>query len=119
MDNAPHYETIAFAGQRAPARKHFVGDPQAEIRVAQSGDGRWMWATSYYSYRWGFGSVPLPKWGRFAPSREAAISSGVDDMLARLTTHEADKAQISVIAWLEAMRQPKQWDLFEALRNVA
>jgi hypothetical protein len=71
-----------------------------------------MWATSYYSFRWGFGSVPLPKWGRFAPSREAAISAGVDEMLATLATHEVDKAQASVIAWLEAMREPKQAELF-------
>lgn len=119
QDDAHPYEVIAFTGQRPPARQHFAWNPQAEIRVAPSDDGRWMWATSYYSFRWGFGSVPLPKWGRFAPTREAAIAAGVDDMLARLTTREADKAQASVIAWLNAMRRPKQWDLFESLRNVA
>lgn len=112
MGDAPPYEVIAFAGQRPPARKHFAWSPQAEIRVAPSDDGRWMWAVSYYSFRHGFGSVPLPKWGRFASTREAAISAGVDEMLAELSKHEADKAQASVIAWLNMMRGPTQGELF-------
>jgi len=119
QDDVPHYEVITFSGQRPPTRVHFAWNPQAEIRIATSDDGRWMWATSYYSYRWGFGSVPLPKWGRFAPSREAAISAGVDEMLTELSKHDADKAQASVIAWLSSMREPTQGDLFEALRKVA
>ena len=43
----------------------------------------------------------------------------VDEMLAMLSKHDADKAQVSVVAWLETLRLPAQLDLFEALRKVA
>jgi|LGOV01.1.fsa_nt_gb hypothetical protein len=63
-------------------------------------EGRWMWAVSINSSN---GSVsgyrPLPKWGKFAQTREGALGMAADELrgqLGRLTEPE----RLRVIAWL-------------------
>lgn len=99
----------------APAKTHLAALPKAEVRLAQSDDGRWMWAVSFSSSSWGFGYAPLPKWGKFADTRAAALAAGVAELLAELCKTQHDKKPTAVIAWLESLHvsaEPAQMELF-------
>lgn len=53
----------------------------AELHVAQYVDGRWMWAHCLNSRNGaGEGSRPHPHFGRFAPTRLAALEHATDDL---------------------------------------
>ncbi len=57
---------------------------------------------------------PLPKWGNFAPTEEAARAAGIAEMRERLARRTwANKPQaLKLAAWLDALEAPAQGDLF-------
>ncbi len=108
-------ETITYGGGPLPGRKGRVSLPRAELRFAPAEDGRWMWAVSYQSAGgFGFGSTPLPKWGRFAADRAAAVAAAVADLREQLQ-RAAERPPSALIAWLDSLSQrpqPSQLELF-------
>ncbi|MGL6249996.1 MAG: hypothetical protein ACRC3F_03645 [Billgrantia desiderata] len=82
----------------------FNGRIEKELKLAhiqlEPYEGQWMWAVSINSSN-GSGCCykPLPKWGKFAPTREEALGKAADELrglLDRLTVQE----RLRVIAWL-------------------
>lgn len=96
-----------------PGRPGFVGLPQAEVRIAQASDGRWMWAISFWASQGGEGFAPMEKWGRFADTCDAAVSAGIDELEKRLLgRREQDAHTRLLLDWIESLRAPAQPDLF-------
>ena len=79
------------------------------IEVAQHTDGRWMWATSWMEGFSGMGYCCGVKWGKFAPSRSAAIASAVAEIMRQ--TESAGSECREVRAWVNSIC-PAQGDLF-------
>lgn len=96
-----------------PSRPGFVGLPEARIELDQSPDGRWMWGVSFYTYYGGEGSAPLEKWGKFAPTRAAAIAAGIDELRERLSRRSfANSPQArALFSWLDLISST-QMELF-------
>jgi len=108
-------QSMAFPCQDKPGNPRSMALPRSEIRLAQADGGRWMWSVSFQSGAWGFGYAPLEKWGNFAATREAALTAGIAELLARLRkTTEPGQPEREVIAWLESLQHPAQGDLFQA-----
>jgi hypothetical protein len=95
-----------------------VGSPRASIEVVQHEDGRWMWGLSFMTgvqdNDGGAGYAPLPKWGRFAPSEDAAVLAVVQELRGKLGSYrESPGAQI-IRDWLQTVaRDVQQPRLFE------
>ena len=75
------------------------------IELAQHRDGLWMWGTSsmirggYSGYRVG------AKWGKFARTREDALTAASNEI-------EARNPPPAVLAWLDSLCAPDQLELF-------
>lgn len=65
--------------------------PLVSIQLAVHDDSRWMWAHSIYTRTFGSGYQVGPKWGKFATSRQAAISEAVREIRQRLGTSVSGK----------------------------
>lgn len=98
----------------APTRRHFAALPQAHIEIVQHDDGRWMWATSFFADDGGASYAAMPKWGRFAPTEDAARAAGIAEMRERLAQRSwAGKPQaLALLTWLESLEAPAQGTLF-------
>lgn len=97
-----------------PNRLGLGGLPCAHVDLAQSADGRWMWGVSFCTNYGGEGCAPLEKWGKFAPTREAAIAAGIDELRERLSRRSfASSPQAKrLFEWMESITSP-QLELFE------
>lgn len=112
MADGTAFEEAAAYPSPAPTRSHYVGLPQAAVRIAQHTDGRWMWAISYYTNEGGEGSAPLAKWGRFAPTRDAARKAGIEELQKRLDQRCWSGRHFDLLrAWVREAAAPKQLDL--------
>jgi hypothetical protein len=95
-----------------------AGSPRASIEVVQHVDGRWMWGLSFLTgvqgNDGGAGYAPLPKWGRFAPSEDAAVLAAVEELRGRLDTFREGSGTQIIREWLQTVaRDVQQPRLFE------
>lgn len=74
----------------------------ADIVVAPHDSGHWMWSTSWYCGGEGRGYFVDPKWGRFAPTREAVIDCARCEM--EVQTYGNPKFK----AWTDSLGQALQ-----------
>lgn len=76
-----------------------LGVPMVNIRLRPHED-LWMWSVSMESDNgWGCGYYPLPKWGKFAPTRGDAIAKASDEVREKLQRFSPQE-QTRVIQWL-------------------
>ena len=73
-----------------------------EIQLKQHDDGRWMWSVACYGREGGCGYSVMPKWGKFAESREAALSCAVIELADSSKMLKADE-QVKIRHWLEGL----------------
>lgn len=93
-----------LAIMRTQRIKAYGGLPTIELALAriqvEPHAGQWMWAVSINSSNGAeMGFKPLPKWRKFASTRDAAIESAADELRHHLERLTADE-KLRVIAWL-------------------
>lgn len=76
---------------------------RAEIEVHRHEDGLWMWSASFMAESEGSSYRVGPKWGKFAASREDALSFAVDELQARLGRKGGSDA-VLILKWLQALK---------------
>ena len=81
----------------------------AKIELAQHDDGRWMWATSWAEGFSGRGYACAAKWGRFAPTRQAALEAAIAEAMEQTARASSDCPNVR--EWLESL-WPRQGDMF-------
>lgn len=81
----------------------------ARIELGQHTDGRWMWGLSWQDGFSGCGFCCGPKWGCFAPTREAALDAAIAQCLEQ--TAKANTDCKTVRAWAQTLCS-RQEDLF-------
>lgn len=79
--------------------------PSITIELAQHTDGLWMWSTSIYGSKSGYGYRLGPKWGKFARTRNDAIIAACNELAERNPGPE-------VMKWLESLAGSQQQELF-------
>ncbi|MEN8720089.1 MAG: hypothetical protein ABF296_07500 [Oceanococcaceae bacterium] len=97
------------------ARNGLFSLPRAEIRIAPHSDGRWMWAISYATKTGGYGFAPLPKWGHFADSPDAAQAQAAAHLRLQITRRSGEAETTcgrNLLEWLDSLEAPQQIDLF-------
>ena len=115
---APHPESFAmrlYYPSPVATCRHLCALPRARIDVRQHDDGRWMWAISMYTNLGGEGYAAMPKWGRFAPSAQAARAAAIVELRERLSMRSwsRHKQAQELLAWLDGLEAPQQRELFE------
>lgn len=80
--------------------------PVVIIEIAQHIDGLWMWSTSMHGSSGGYGYRVGPKWGRFARTRQDAITAACNEI------EDRGNATAEVLAWLDQLCGPQQQELF-------
>lgn len=95
-------EFLEFGGSRLKPSGKVA---QITIEIARHTDGLWMWGisafirTEYRGYRVG------PKWGKFAKSRQEAITAACNELMER-------DPPVEIRNWLDQMCGPSQMELF-------
>lgn len=91
--------------------------PRAVIEVAPLPDGRWCWGYDWRTSFGGAGFAALPKWGRFAPTRDRALRDAATAMacdIERRACRERTRQPFApLLAWLDGLLAERQLELFD------
>lgn len=80
-------------------------NPLAEIELHRHSDGQWMWSASYGLLSGSGSSYKVgPKWGRFAATRDDALSAAIDELITGIGRREACPSIPKIFAWARSLR---------------
>lgn len=93
------HETLQLMRPHKWSHGKTVELPLVSIELAPH-EGRWMWHSNLNSHNGsGQGARALPKWNKFAETKQAALLAGVEDVLAFM--HRATEAeQLRILEWM-------------------
>lgn len=85
----------------------------AELRTEQHDDGRWMWGLSFTHDNGGYHYLPFSKWGKFAPTEQAALRAAAEELRGEIAD-EKGAAACRMRVWLRGLAQPSLFEGSEA-----